>query len=340
MERQIGRPPPLRVFTTAHFAPDLQVQLWERHNAEALIAQHHDAPTDQPFTALESNLQLGALHLALVRGSRHAVERSAAMAESYPSDSVMIYTALRGEAIFERAGHRRRLHPGHLLVCDADQPFTRVFGHGLEELVVKVPRPVFEATAGIAASSDSVVVNSHSTSHPYARALVRMVGQAVRPREPVPADEASILELAAALVTGERTPLAVAHRAAAKVFIEDHLTDPDLGAVTIATATGISERTLSRVFADSRTSVPRYILARRLDLAYSVLSASAGTRIRTADVAVHCGFGSTAYFSQAFKRRFGADAGDVSRARNCAYSFPPTLGSRVPDSIPFTEYSG
>jgi AraC-like DNA-binding protein len=58
--------------------------------------------------------------------------------------------------------------------------------------------------------------------------------------------------------------------------------------------------------------VPRQILARRLDLAWSLLTH--GTAARTADVAARCGFTSMAYFSQAFKRRFGITAGQVRRS--------------------------
>jgi AraC-like DNA-binding protein len=79
-----------------------------------------------------------------------------------------------------------------------------------------------------------------------------------------------------------------AHRAAARSYIEEHLTDPNLGAAEIAAAAGISERQPSRLFASDGTSVPRRILARRLHLARSVLSAPREPTV--AEVAVGCGF--------------------------------------------------
>ncbi len=82
-----------------------------------------------------------------------------------------------------------------------------------------------------------------------------------------------MLDLVAVLAAGRDAARATAHRAAARCYIEEHLTSPGLSAEQIAAAIGISERQLSRVFAADGTSVPRHILARRLQLAYSMLAA-------------------------------------------------------------------
>ena len=107
----------------------------------------------------------------------------------------------------------------------------------------------------------------------------------------------------------------MAHRAAAKSFIEDHLTDPALGAAWIASAVGISERQLSRVFAADGTSIPRHILHRRLRLAHALLAepACGGDRDAVADIAARCGFTSAAHFSHAFAGYFGRRASEVRR---------------------------
>jgi AraC-like DNA-binding protein len=137
-----------------------------------------------------------------------------------------------------------------------------------------------------------------------------------------------VLDLVAAIVAGPRAAPAAAHRAAARSYIEENLTDPGLGAAEIAAAVGISERQLSRLFAADGSSVPRHILSRRLQLAHSILSAtSAPDRARTgarsgsradaahtvADVAALCGFTSATYFSHAFFQHFSYRASDLRR---------------------------
>jgi AraC-like DNA-binding protein len=305
-----------RVFATAGIAAGRQVELWEQHNADSLIALACRPPAERSFAATEVNLQLERAHLARVRGTRHVVERSADMIEGKPADAIAVYVTIMGDAVFEQDGQRRVLRPGRLLVCDADRPFVRGFGHGLDELAVKVPRPEFAQLTGHSTVRAPLVVETGE--NPYGRALARLVARAVRRESPVPADDQAVLELVAVLATAGGVGLPVANRAAARAFIEENLTDPALSAGDIAVGTGISERHLSRLFAAAGTSVPKHILARRLDAAYSVLTTDKA--LRTADVAARCGFTSTAYFSQSFRKRFGVTAGEVRRG----FSFPPS----------------
>jgi AraC-like DNA-binding protein len=91
------------------------------------------------------------------------------------------------------------------------------------------------------------------------------------------------------------------------------LTEPGLCGEQVAAAIGVIERQLSRVFAADSTSIPRHILSRRLHLAYSMLSDSAGCQEAetVADVAAQCGFPSAMYFSHAFRQHFGYRASDI-----------------------------
>jgi len=307
------RIPRARRFATAQIDADRQVELWERHNAESLIALACRAPAARSFAAAEVNLQLEQVHLARVRGTRHLVERSADLVEAQPAEAIAVYVTVLGEAFFEQDGQRRVLRPGQLLVCDADRPFIRGFGRGLDELAVKVPRPEFSALTGLTTVAAPIVVDVRPGENPHGRALARLVGRAVRRDCPVPADEQAVLELVAVLATSGHVGLPVAHRAAARSFIEEHFADPTLCAADVATGTGISERHLSRLFAAAGTSVPRHILARRLDAAYSALTSGTAKGLRTSDVAARHGFTSVAYFSQTFHRRFGVTAGEVRR---------------------------
>jgi AraC-like DNA-binding protein len=292
--------------------PELRVvAAWERHNAESLVELTCRVPEHLRFRAREVNLQLDRLHLALVRGTPHTVERDEPMVRTRPGDAIVVYAALRGDALWEHAGSRRVVRPGQVLVCDVDRPFFRSFGHGLEELAVKVPRSAFAEITGMATVGAPLVVNAAGAgADPCARALVRLVGRSVGPAA-VPADERTILELVSVIATGGRVGLPLARRAAARVFIDDHLTDRSLSAADVAAAAGISERHLSRLFAETGASVPQHILARRLDLAYSLLARPESRERRIVEVASACGFTSIAYFGEAFKRRFGTTAGNA-----------------------------
>jgi hypothetical protein len=103
-----------QVFSTGLLPDARRVELWEDHNAAALIAL--TCRPVGPLDATEVNVRLGGLHLARVTGSAHAVERTPALIRSAPADAIAVYVTLRGVASFEQGGETRYLRPGHVLV--------------------------------------------------------------------------------------------------------------------------------------------------------------------------------------------------------------------------------
>jgi len=306
-------PSPPVAFSTAGLPESRRVELWESHNAAALIGLRCRTLTAAVLEATEINVQLERIHLARVRGTAHVVERDQALIRRRPADSVALFFSLAGEAFFYHDDGVRVVQPGEMLMCDADRPYLRGFSHGLEELVVKVPRDVFTRVTGLAQVARPVVVPFGAGANSFARALAREVGAATRSDDPRAADEEALLELVAALTGPHGGDLATAYRAAAKAYIDHHLAEAALSAPEVAAAVGISARHLSRVFADAGTSVPQYVLARRLEAARGLLETTAAGGMTVAAVAHRCGFASAAHFSNAFRARFGERASDVRR---------------------------
>jgi transcriptional regulator GlxA family with amidase domain len=240
------------------------------------------------------------------------VERPAPLVRRHPSDSIALYFTLVGEAFFYHPGGVLTLHPGQALICDADRPFMRGFAGGLDELAIKIPRAVFQDLTG-RPDLPSPVVRDFTGPDPATRTLARLAAEALRPtgnaRDLI--DEDVALDLLAAILGNEPSAEVSVHLAGARTYIEDHLTDPGLSATRVAAAIGISERHLSRAFADAGPSFPQYVLSRRLDRAHALLTRS--PLIPVAEVAHRCGFGTPSRFSQAFHSRFGLRPTDVRR---------------------------
>lgn len=260
-------------------------------------------PTDdRPFAGTEVNLWLPRVQLARVSGSPHVVERDTRRIAAEPGEGVVVYFPLSGNSEFFHRDGCLPLFPGRGLVCDADQPFRRVFARGLTELVLKVPRAALRETTGRSGLAEPQVFDFRGAAH--ALALASSVAKAL---QGAPADwetlESTTLELLAA-VLGEEVPDR-SHIAAAHLYIAAHLGEPDLSAGRIAAAIGYSERQLSRLFAESGQSVPQAVLAARLDAVRRVLAdpASAGTTL--AELAYRYGFASQAHFSRTYRARFG-----------------------------------
>jgi AraC-like DNA-binding protein len=272
-----------------------------------------------------------------VTGSAHSVERTRDLILRCPSDSVAVFLTLRGEARFTADGVALERRRGDALAWEADRPFTRTFARGLEELVVTIPWAELAARSELTALAGPVITSfgappaagsarfgrsagatgSAGLAGPagsgppdqHARALARIAGRATRAEHPLRPDERTVLDLVTAIAAGPRSASGAAHRAAARSYIDEHLTDPGLGAAEIAAAACISERQLSRLFAADGGSVPGHVLGRRLELARAILSAPAAPTV--AEVAARCGFTSASYFSHAFRQHFGHRAGDL-----------------------------
>nr|WP_300047129.1 AraC family transcriptional regulator [uncultured Nocardioides sp.] len=300
-------------FSTVGLPDDERVELWEGHNAEALIGLRCRTLERPPLEATVTNLPVGSIDLARVVGTPHVVERDAAMIRRRPSDSVVLYFSLVGDAFFYSEDGVLAIRPGQLLLCDADRAFMRGFSRGLEELVLKMPRAEFRDLTGVTSLDDPMVLDFSRAGNVHAEALAQLVSRATRSTDPLPADEQTILELVAVLAAGPRADLNVAHRAAARSAIERHLADSTLSAARIADAIGISARHLSRVFAADGTSVPQYVMARRLDVARALLERQSAAGTTIAETARRVGFTSPAHFSHAFVDRFGLRASDVRR---------------------------
>ena len=311
-------------FSTAGLPERQRVELWESHNAEELIGLRCRTLTAAVLDATEINVQLERVHLARVQGNPHVVERDHSLIRRRPADSVALFFSLAGEAFFYHEDGVRTVQPGEMLMCDADRPFMRGFSHGLEELVLKVPREVFADVAGIDHVARPMVVRFAAGANSFAHALAREVGAATRAGDPRPVDEDALLELVAALAGTDRDDLSAAHRAAAQTYIDQNLFDPALAAPQVAAAVGISTRHLSRVFAEAGTTVPKYVLARRLDAARHLLERPSATSMTIAGVAHHCGFTSAAHFSNAFSSRFGERASGVRRRALASRAIPLT----------------
>jgi AraC-like DNA-binding protein len=315
------------IFSTSGLPAARRVELWESHNAAALIGLTVRAPDS--LDAAELNVRLPRARLARVTGSAHSVERTRDLILRCPADSVVVFLTLRGEARFAADGVALERRPGDALAWETDRPFARTFARGLEELVVTIPWAELTARseasglagpvimsfapppAGASASSGQRAGARAKSGRPdqYARALAGIARRATRAERPLRPDERTVLDLVAAIAAGPHAAPATAHRAAARSYIEERLTDPNLGAAEVAAAAGISERQLSRLFAADGGSVPRHILVRRLQLAHAILSAPRAPTV--ADAAGACGFTSASYFSHAFRRHFGHRASDL-----------------------------
>ncbi|MER2133325.1 MAG: helix-turn-helix domain-containing protein [Arthrobacter sp.] len=302
-------------FSTRGLSSVDRIELWEHHNARALLPLSvRTLGEADELEATEHNVRLPRLTFAGVKASPHVVERTTDHIRQGAADGVALYFSLAGDAFFYHQGGVHLQRPGTLLVCDVSQPFLRGFAHGLQEFVLTVPRGVFEDTVSarlprqplVRSFADVPGGDIHAAE--LARLMRRTLGNPSAASHA--ATEDSAIELLRTMLAPARDRGADAHRAAALAWIMRNLRDPSISVTTVAEAVGVSERTLSRAFAERGSSVARTILEQRLDLAHGILSRPDAPSVR--DVALSCGFVSAGHFSRVFRERFEQTPADVA----------------------------
>ena len=306
-------------FSTIGLADRDRVEKWEDHNAKALVGLGARTINETSLEATEINLHLPNLHFAHVAANPHIIERSAAHIKSTPAEAVLLYFSLFGESFFYHKDGVRTLAPGSVLVYDTDRPFMRGFAKGLKELVLMVPKASFAAIAesGLPSNGEPQVLNfgKSNKANDFATNIADIMANALNDpeREPLESVEATVFDLLRGIFAGFNATDSASQFRAALAFIDRHLRNPELSAAMIANALGISTRHLSRIFANNEMSLPRLILAKRLELAKRVLLSANSDQMFVTNVATFSGFNSHAHFSRAFKEFHGFSPSEVRR---------------------------
>lgn len=313
-----GAPKFLR-FSTRGIVPNNRIQMWEGHNAKALIPLDIRTIDDRPMDASESNLYLPSLRLANVFATSQIVERSESFISDHPTGVIAIFFATEGDAFFFHRGGHISLRPGQAIVYDADRPFIRGFNQRFRELVLTIPKSRYRELVGVKGPDLPAVFEFGVTGNPGQQALARLVsallaqldgGLAQPSRQGVWEEKswADIEDEAFGLirnVLGGTMNSEEGILLAAKSYIELNIGDRDLGLGKIAAEVGISERQLGRIFAETNTTVGRYVLQQRLNCAKDALSERVQDGLSIGDIGKRFGFASPSHFSRTFRERFG-----------------------------------
>ncbi len=293
-------------FSTHELNDGQRSRRWEEWNRSALIGLSCHTPHGRGLRGEEITLELPHVTVGHVRAEPHRVSRAGHTLDTSPADSVIVYAILNGRSTFSRGNSSQHLAAGDLAIIDADRPFERTFPTAFAELAVKFPRQVFSGSSAGPRSTDSGFLHPSGLTALRVHALGRHLVDS--PSSVAPVDAETISRVALDLMTDLTTSDGPGDRLAlGRLLIEQNLGDPSLSASRLATTLQISNRQLSRLFADARTSFPEYVTDRRLQRATALLSQAAGASV--GQVAALCGFSSPSYFSRVFRDQHGFPPG-------------------------------
>lgn len=216
----------------------------------------------------------------------------------------------RGRARMCQGSDDEDLGVGDLILLDASQP-SDFYYHGLsQQLSIILPRHVMDDVfRHKPVRSGQRIPGDLNVS----RMITLLATSALSLENPEREEEQAFLEALATLLKpvacvtkiGE-TPVQNHHLLRkAMVFIDATLDQGQISAEMVAREINVSVRTLYRLFAQTGTSLGRYVIDRRLERCAISLAESRDDRSISL-IADRAGFADISHFSRAFKQKYGA----------------------------------
>ncbi|WP_461665831.1 helix-turn-helix domain-containing protein [Gordonia sputi] len=283
---------------------------WEEFTSSTFLPLHAKVLGDERLDATGTVAEVGSLRVMSLRMGSHIVEMSGKFVSDDGVPATLITITLKGHTFLFTDGQTHFATVDRLLVTSLERPFVSGFGEDTEALAVVVPTPLLHRSLGVPIGVTPRVIDI-GNNFAGAALRTRLIAATRDPATESLAED-DLVELISAVLSPRAEPAVHNHFDRARDFIAANLSDTGLTAPHVARAVGISERHLSRIFADAHTSVPKYVREQRLLRSRGMLL-QADDGLTVAQIAVRCGFGSVGNFSRTYHARFGHRPDDILR---------------------------
>jgi AraC family transcriptional activator of tynA and feaB len=257
--------------------------------------------------------QLGPLRVTRLRCGESVIRRGERDIGYVGERAYTFVLQVEGQSSFKHYGHQIALRPGDFTVYDNAAPYSFSLGAGSEVILLRglvaavkehLPTPDFFCGRRLGADQSLA-----STAGAMLVSIAQQLGEGL-------SDECR--ERAArhllAMVTGSyvaafdnlisASSIMAGRHWKVKLFIEQHLRDPDLTPSLVADQLKISSRYLRMIFAANAETPSAYILRRRLEECASRLADPRWRGHSITEIAFSWGFNSAPHFTRSFRDRF------------------------------------
>jgi AraC family transcriptional activator of tynA and feaB len=267
---------------------------------------------------------LGPLRLARLSCGPGAILRAPAHIGHVAVRTYSFILLARGRAAFVQYGHEAQLAEGDLVLCDGTAPYSLQLLESCELVMLRAPAQVVKEhlpspeffcgrrlagsqgvtstiaslTLGLCARLEAGLAPEFASR--FARHLLDMIATSYA--------EAFDKVIAASSIASGR-------QAKVKLYIEQHLRDPELTPRLVAERLRLSSRYLRMIFASASETVSAYILRRRLEECARQMADPRWRGHSITEIAFSWGFNSAPHFTRSFRNRFGISPRGYRRGR-------------------------
>jgi AraC family transcriptional activator of tynA and feaB len=314
------------LYDTSRLPPAEQFAFWREAVCESLIGMRAERRDDQPFDARIEFHMLGSIGLGLGRLPVQTMYRTPADIARGQGAAYCLHLTASGMATGHYRGEDYTARAGDLLLIDTSLP-TRwdvhemggsTFVHIPRHLIdARLPAPVQAPLRLSGADGMGVLIAGYMNSLPHAIATC----------DPAAALKAGdiLCDLVAAAIApsipqGESRGVRDARLAAAKRYLVQNLTDPELSVARVARHLGVSERYVHKMFEATGQTFGETLLAARIEACGRVLQDPTQDHRTVADIAFGFGFGDLSWFYRRYRARWGETPRETRLRRRSAWS--------------------
>ena len=311
----------VRSFSTSSAPKEQRIPMWEDHNRTALVDLRTACFARDSLTSTMLNLPLASMRLTDIASNDHVIERSGTHIGRTPAGTVLLCLLAKGDASFFGAHGSERIGSSEAILYDSDEPFMYGFNSPMRQHIFQIPRTKFHELTGRERLPQPMVFGKadERTLSSFRRIFANTMRSSIlRQTTADEQPEESFDGLFSMLLDSRNRGNSRAQYAMAKDFIASNFDQPGLSVGDVASAVGVSERQLSRVFADHGIGVAESIAEVRLAVAHDMLTSTSSSGLSIGEITRRVGYIHLSHFSRSFKARYGMTARDVKNSLSSA----------------------
>lgn len=300
------------VFSTDDYARAERYAAWKEAICDVYVNVDVEATNPADYRGSIAEAMFGAVVLTDITLAEQRIRRDRAHLARLDKDCYYVQLMQRGRLEVRQRGASHVTNVARGAVFHAGEQYELRSGGDIRAYYLELPRDGFAERfpAGLAPVSAQL-----NTASGLGRIAVEFCALLAAERPQLDEDVSARLGeqlmdiLAMSLQTGagdlpmSEGAVSSARLRSVKAWIEANLLDPDLSPERIATANGMSLRSLHLLFRQSETSVSTWVRNRRLQRAYDSLLKGDARSITL--LAYEHGFNSSSHFATTFRNRFG-----------------------------------
>lgn len=269
------------------------------------------------FAATTTVQPVGATELSHVASESIRYDRRAADLRNIPREDIFLSVMLNGEGFFEQNDRTVSHKVGDVLIYDSGKPYSFNYTSSYKAMLLRIPRPLIQAKLSRLDKLGGTILNDHSPFGRLIKSLMNETAIIANSPELSTCDDFIVPTLDMLTTAISRATVESVDASQNKLlneiktYIRNHITDEELSLESVASAKGISLRTLSRLFAEAGETPRNWLQSQRLSCAYDALANKRVTNITEA--ALTFGYKDLSHFSRTFKKQFGYSPRELTK---------------------------